>query len=366
MAYRKIDPRLWDDENFVELTTVEKLLWLYLLTGPHTTSLPGLWIVGIGELVDGLRLPEKSIRAGLDKLQAMRRLVLNPRLRLVRVPNAPRYNRPDNARVLKSWFRMWSDIPECQQKYDHLESLRASVFAPRGDEQPADSEAHAAPLIAQWKATFGAVVIPERYQCADRRPTGSGSEPGRDATAQDAGTVRFSDSNGSRTFSEPCAKGSSAPALVTASGFLDPGSQEEPPETARAPARDQGKTMGPEAAALFAKLHAHECFRTVATREVAEALAAQVTQGRATLAEAERAVDDAGGKETLRRAGGSARSAVELLDFLGGCIGRAANERGARAARAAPVRGPQPQPGPMQVRDKGYVPPEERETSLVD
>lgn len=372
MAYRKIDPRLWDDENFVELTTVEKLLWLYLLTGPHTTSLPGLWIVGEGELVDGLRLPAKSIRAGLEKLEAMGRLVVNPRLRLVRVPNAPRYNRPENARVLKAWFRLWSDIPECQQKYDHLAGIRAAVYAPRSDEQPAESEAQAAPLVAQWKATFGAVIVPERYQRADRKQAGAPPEPVRLTGGSDAGTVREPEQNGSRTVPEPSPNSSPVIYTVTASVDLDPGSQETPPETARAGARDdaQGRAMSLEAAALLAKLRSHECLKTIALEGTAAGLAAQVVAGQATLTDAERAIDNVGFTYAAEREH-SPKPPGELSKWVANRIGWEARER--KAQREKPgrgggrqaQRGPQPQPGPMQVHDKKIVPPEERESSLV-
>ena len=47
MSYRKIDPRMWDDERFATLTQPTKLVWMLILTGPHTTPLPGLCNVGV-------------------------------------------------------------------------------------------------------------------------------------------------------------------------------------------------------------------------------------------------------------------------------------------------------------------------------
>lgn len=365
MAYRKIDPRLWDDERFVELTPIEKLAWLYILTGPHTTSLPGLWIVGSGELVDGLRLPGKSIQASLEKLEGMGRLVLNPRLRLVRVPNAPRYNRPDNARVVKAWFKLWTDIPECQQKYDHLESIRAAVFANPTDDASEES-GQTAPLVAQWRASFGSVRVPGKYMTAALRRAGYG----REQEQNDTGAVRGDDANGSRTVRSECANSSSALAPVTASGSLDPDDPEAPPETARGGARDDGKAMGVEAASLLAKLQAHECLRTVANRGTAEALAAQVLAGRVTLPEAERALDDAGFKYgAAREQPGGAKTPAEISSFLAGCVSTAAGRKNGSRGPTVPHRGPQPQPGPAWIdperKNPNPVSAEEQERPLV-
>lgn len=362
MAYRKIDPRLWDDERFVELTPVHKLLWLYLLTGPHTTSLPGLWIIGAGELVDGLRLPARTVDDGLRKLEAMGRLALNPRLRLVRVPNAPRYNRPDNARVVKAWFKLWSDIPECQQKYDHLEGIRASVFSPIADDGAGDGDeqnARGQALVAAWKALFGSVRVPAKYMSQALRRAGYASEP----CGAGSDEVRDESPKSSRTVPE--ARANSSPALVTASGSSDLSPDgEAPPETARA---RQSASMGLEAAALLAKLRAHDCLRTIATRGTAEGLAAQVVSGRVALAQAERAIDDAGFKYAVEREQpGGSKSPPELGSYVAGCVGRGGkSQRGT----TVPFRGPQPQPGPAWIdpakKNPNPVSPEEQERPLV-
>src|SRR3990172_698570 len=42
MIYRKIDIRMWGDAKFCALSEKARYLWIYLLTGDHTTSLPGL------------------------------------------------------------------------------------------------------------------------------------------------------------------------------------------------------------------------------------------------------------------------------------------------------------------------------------
>jgi len=48
---------LWADEKFGELSALApsgQALWLYLLTGPHTASIPGLYRVSVLSLSDQL------------------------------------------------------------------------------------------------------------------------------------------------------------------------------------------------------------------------------------------------------------------------------------------------------------------------
>lgn len=310
MAYRKIDPRLWDDERFVELTAVQKLVWLYVLTGPHTTSLPGLWIVGIGELVDGLRFPNKSIREALSVLEGTGMLVYNPHYRLIRVPNAPKYNRPDNARVLKSWFRLWQEIPDCQQKFDHLGSLQQCITMPAKD---SEEEQSAAPLTSAWLALFGSVPVPRGFSA----PPGFTS-----------GQVR-----------EPLAKGSTALAFVPvpvseSSGSLDPLSADPDPEvtgTARA-------HTDRDADAIAARLRALPHCEPLATPRQASLFAGRIHTSGIPLENALEALTDGAFKAESEREGGRVRTRNELAAFLMGCVGRAPRGRANGATHAGSVQ----------------------------
>src|SRR6266446_3179831 len=47
--YRKIDTRMWGDVRFRELSSPSpsgKYLWMFLLTGPQTSNIPGLFRAG--------------------------------------------------------------------------------------------------------------------------------------------------------------------------------------------------------------------------------------------------------------------------------------------------------------------------------
>ncbi len=143
--YCKIDPRLWDDEKIAGLDPVVKLLWLYLLTGCHTTSLPGLWRLGPAEIAEGMRLPVAVIEAGLATLIAIGRVQRDVACRLIRVARAPRYNPAENDRVIQSWWRQWSSLPDCALRYEHIASLADGVHSPK--------------VQQEWNATFGTVDL---------------------------------------------------------------------------------------------------------------------------------------------------------------------------------------------------------------
>ncbi len=65
--YRKIDPRIWNDEHFRPLSDSAKLLFLFLLTHPHLTALGAMRATPAG-LADELRWSEKRICAALEEI----------------------------------------------------------------------------------------------------------------------------------------------------------------------------------------------------------------------------------------------------------------------------------------------------------
>lgn len=152
MSYRKVDTRLWDDERVAPLSALAKLTWLCLLTGPHTTGLPGLYSCGIATLSESMREGIDTVSKAVADLVATGMVQFNPTVRVVRVPNAPRYNPCANEKVLKGWFALWKSIPDCAEKFSHIERLR-------------DSLDPSSPWVEKgWAGTFGTVSVPSRYR----------------------------------------------------------------------------------------------------------------------------------------------------------------------------------------------------------
>lgn len=59
IQYRKVSTQIYADARFAALSSPKpngKTLWLYLLTGPHTTNIPGLFAVSRETLAGNLGL----------------------------------------------------------------------------------------------------------------------------------------------------------------------------------------------------------------------------------------------------------------------------------------------------------------------
>lgn len=142
-----VEPTLWDDDKFVALETTEKLdarlLFLLLITGPVRGRLPGMIHGSPGTLAEALRYEPAVVKPALDELIAADMAEYDPRVRLIRLPNAPRHNPCPNNRVLLSWWRLYADLPDSPLVIAHLGSLREAMAL--------DQE----PVRRAWDGTFG-------------------------------------------------------------------------------------------------------------------------------------------------------------------------------------------------------------------
>lgn len=118
--YRKISVRIWGDERFRRLSKPKpnaQTLWLYMLTGPHTSQIPGLFISGEASLAEALDWPVQSFRRCFDELTEQGMALADWPNRLVWLPKAVRHNAPENPNVVKSWRNAMDELPECNLKF---------------------------------------------------------------------------------------------------------------------------------------------------------------------------------------------------------------------------------------------------------
>lgn len=114
--YRKIAVRMWSDAKFQALSRQlpsGQSLWLYLLTGHHTTTIPGMFSAGKLSLAEALGWAPEDFDRCFAEIEAQEMAFADWSSRLVWVPNAVFYNRPDNPNVVTSWGRMFHMLPEC-------------------------------------------------------------------------------------------------------------------------------------------------------------------------------------------------------------------------------------------------------------
>jgi hypothetical protein len=128
--YRKIDVRIWGDQKFRELSPIPPCgqgLWLYLLTSPYTTNMPGLYRAGEAALADDLRWPLRAFRRAFAEAALRGMVRADWQAPLVWVPNAIDYNRPESPNVVKSWQNTWDEIPEVALKLEAWTALKGFV-----------------------------------------------------------------------------------------------------------------------------------------------------------------------------------------------------------------------------------------------
>lgn len=89
--YRKIDPRIWNDEKFRTLSDDGKLVFLFLLTHPHMTALGAMRGIFPGLAAELDWSTRRFVSAAQESIS--REIVdLNGKASWIGIPNFLRYN----------------------------------------------------------------------------------------------------------------------------------------------------------------------------------------------------------------------------------------------------------------------------------
>lgn len=126
--YRKIDTRIWGDSKFRELSSPKpsgKFLWMFLLTGPQTTNIPGLFHAGEMALSEELEWSVEDFREAFAEVFSKGIVKADWKARVLWIPNAVKYNQPESPNVVRGWRHAWDEIPECALKGEAHKRLKA-------------------------------------------------------------------------------------------------------------------------------------------------------------------------------------------------------------------------------------------------
>jgi hypothetical protein len=124
--YRKVEVRTYGDEKFCKLSRVlpsGQSLWIYLITGPHTTSVPGLFRAGRAALAEELGWDQEAFDKAFQEVFREGMAKADWSSRVVWIPNAIKHNAPENPNVVKGWATSLDVIPECALKVEALEAI---------------------------------------------------------------------------------------------------------------------------------------------------------------------------------------------------------------------------------------------------
>ena len=121
--YRKIDPRIWNDAKFSQLSNDAKLLFIYLLTSPQTQMI-GAVPMRAETVAAELGFDMKRYGIRYKELYDMGIVEYDER-GLFWVKNFLKYNSPDNPKVVISWRDSLDFLPECPLLKKIIDSAQA-------------------------------------------------------------------------------------------------------------------------------------------------------------------------------------------------------------------------------------------------
>jgi len=114
--FRKIDPRVWNDEKFRRFNDRGKLAFLFVLTHPGMTAL-GAMRASVAGLAAELGWLEKKFRDALKPAVEEHMVDVNEEALFIGLPKFLRYNEPEGPNsVKKAWPAALDLIPECDEK----------------------------------------------------------------------------------------------------------------------------------------------------------------------------------------------------------------------------------------------------------
>jgi hypothetical protein len=117
--YRRVSLQTWGDKKFRELSKPApngQTLWLFLITGPHTSAIPGVLHVGQAALAESLGWPVKALQRCWLEIVAKEMGEADWSAPLVWLPKAVKHNPPESFNVVKSWSSTFDTLPECELK----------------------------------------------------------------------------------------------------------------------------------------------------------------------------------------------------------------------------------------------------------
>ena len=122
--YRKVDPYIWNDDKFSSLSDDGQLVFLFLLTHPHQTSL-GAMRATLPGLAAERGWTEKRLSKAFGEAFRKGMVKHDPDRAFIWIPNFLRYNPPENPNVVKSWVSALGFLPECSLKNELIQHVEA-------------------------------------------------------------------------------------------------------------------------------------------------------------------------------------------------------------------------------------------------
>lgn len=113
--YRKIDPRIWNDAKFGDLSDSAKLLFFMLLTHPNMTAIGAMRATTPG-LAAELGWDIEDFAEAFQQVLSKGMAEHDERACFIALPKFIQYNPPESPNVVKAWVGALDLLPECSLK----------------------------------------------------------------------------------------------------------------------------------------------------------------------------------------------------------------------------------------------------------
>lgn len=113
MRYQRIFTSIWQDEKFLTLSEDGKLLFLYVLTSPHSNSL-GLYVLPSAYILGDLGWDKKRLAKPFVELLGKGLVAYDESTRLIMIQNHLKHNPVENENQAKANAKLILKMPKSQ------------------------------------------------------------------------------------------------------------------------------------------------------------------------------------------------------------------------------------------------------------
>lgn len=113
--YRKVSVQMWNDAKFRSLSDDGKLVFIFVLTHPHMTSVGGMRGTLAG-LAAELGWQTERLSKAFGESSERGAIWYDAEACFIAFPNFVKHNQPESPNVVKAWAKSFSELPESHLK----------------------------------------------------------------------------------------------------------------------------------------------------------------------------------------------------------------------------------------------------------